>query len=271
MRWILPLIAILPLVVACQEITPPVVRQLSEFEQSDEEARDWALQRIRLGDLHLQAGYYDLAYENYWVAFRRWNRDLTPGSTADLQTLLQSMRPIPTQPINAPGIDHSTISRIALTLELQQKYRLLANNFEYFASEDQADSRENAIMYLIAAGFYYHQGGLDKYSLPPLKKAISLDPSSLEAYQNLAEVSQVLGENESALSYWRMIRVISARLDAGDPNQGSIRAYYQEEADRRIEALEKLVAEGHGTPASTKAATSSAGSSRDSNNSRDSE
>lgn len=248
MRRALPFIAMLPLLLGCQEITPPVVRQLSEFEQSDQEARDWALQRIRLGDLHLQAGYYDLAYENYWVAFRRWNRDLTPGSTADLETLLQSMRPIPTIPINAPGIEHSTVSRIALTLELQQKYRLLANNFEYFASEDQADSRENAIMYLIAAGFYYHQGGLDKYALPPLKKAISLDPSSLEAYQNLAEVSQVLGENESALSYWRMIRVISARLDAGDANQGSIRAYYQEEADRRIEALEALVAAGHGTP-----------------------
>ncbi|MCG3151236.1 MAG: hypothetical protein GEEBNDBF_00507 [bacterium] len=241
-RLLLPLLGLLVLN-GCQEITPPVIRQLPGFAQSEQEAKDWAMQRIRLGDLHLQAGYYDLAYENYWVAFRRWNQDFTPGSNADIIRLMQAMRPLPSQQFTAPGLQHSTISRIALSLELQQKYRLLANNFEYFASEDQADSRDNAVLYLIAAGFFYHQGGLDKYALPPLKKAISIDPSNLEAYQNLAEVSAVLEQYDSALSYWRMVRVISARLDPGGAQEGAVRAYYQAEADRRIAELEaKLVA-----------------------------
>jgi len=62
-RLLLPLLGLLFLN-GCQEITPPVIRQLPGFAQSEQEAKDWAMQRIRLGDLHLQAGYYDLAYEN---------------------------------------------------------------------------------------------------------------------------------------------------------------------------------------------------------------
>lgn len=240
-RLLLPLLGLLVLN-GCQEITPPVIRQLPGFAQSEQEAKAWAMQRIRLGDLHLQAGYYDLAYENYWVAFRRWNQDFTPGSNADIIRLMQAMRPLPSQQLTAPGLQHSTISRIALSLELQQKYRLLANNFEYFASEDQADSRDNAVLYLIAAGYFYHQGGLDKYALPPLKKAISIDPSNLEAYQNLAEVSAVLEQYDSALSYWRMVRVIAARLDPGGAQEGAVRAYYLAEADRRIAELEAKLA-----------------------------
>lgn len=226
----------------CQEITPPVRHRLTGIDQSQEEAKAWALQRIRLGDLHLQAGYYDLAYENYWVAYRRWSQDFTQGSTADFDLLLRSLRLPVTQAINAPGLPHSTIARITLALELQQKYRLLAANFEHFAGEDQAGTRENAVHYLIAAGYYYHLGGLPHYALPPLKRAIAIDPSSLEALQNLAEVSAALEDYTAAISYWRMIRVISNRFDAGHPQEGAIRAYYQEESARKLEDLEARLA-----------------------------
>ncbi|MEO7995450.1 MAG: hypothetical protein ABI743_13720 [bacterium] len=227
----------------CQEITPPRIKQLAVSDLSRQEAREIALQRIRLGDLHLLAGYYDLAYENYWIAYRKWNEDFTPGSLDDVDALVQALGLKPGA-VTAANFEHGTIARIALALDLQKKYRLLAWRLEYFASENQAGSRESAVDYLNAAGYYYYRGGLPTYALPVLKKAVSIDPSSLQAYENLAVVSENLKEDKSALSYWRILWVIAQRLDPSDPDQAAALAYYQETTQTHIDALVPLVEGG---------------------------
>ncbi|HYE77840.1 MAG TPA: hypothetical protein VEI97_07635 [bacterium] len=242
-RALLPILAaVLTLAGAgCQEITPPRIARLQETRLTGKEAREFALQRIRLGDLHLLAGYYDLAFANYWAAYRRDNSDFTPGSWDDVQALTRALELPPDVQLGGPSFGHSTVARIAMALELQGKYRLLGLLLEYFASGDQAGSIENAINYLVAAGYYYHLGGLDKYALPPLKKAVSISSNNLNAYENLARVSESLGDLEAALSYWRIIVVIANQLDPTDKDQGAEQAYYLQTAGASITRLEPLV------------------------------
>lgn len=241
----LSLLTLLALPVAltagCQEITPPRIAQLKDFGLSSQEAHDFAVQRIRLGDSHLLAGYYDLAFANYWAAYRRDSSDLSPGAYSDVDALVHALQVRPDAQLLATSVSHSTIARIALSLEMQGKYRLLALLLEYFASGDQAGSVEDAVAYLVAAGYYYHLGGLDKYALPPLKKAISISSNNLAAYESLATVSESLGDTESALSYWRIVVVIANQLNVADPNQSSSQAYYLQTASAAIARLEPIV------------------------------
>ena len=226
------------LLVGCQEITPPRVRQLPATTLSRQAARNFALNRIRLGDAALIAGYFDLAYQNYWTAYRKYDQDFTPSTDADTFALYHAIRVQVPENIISVAFQHSTVARIAMALELQRSYRLLGLHLEYFAKEEP--NSQVADDYLVMAGEFYLMGGLPKYALTPLKIVISRDAQYLRAYYNLGRASEALGEKATAISYWRLLAMIGGRVDPSAKEYSEASAYV-DYAQGRIKVLEPEV------------------------------
>ena len=241
------------MLIGCQEITPPRVTSLAQSQLDEAAALEFALTRVALGDLHLKAGYFDIAYANYWAAHRRYGRDFDPATFGtldpltpipqDLGTLISEVGINP-QAFLGPQLGHTIISRIALSLELQDKYRTLALNLEYFGSSGVAQSLGEAYLMLVAAGFCYQRGDLHEYALEPLKQAVVIDPTNPEAYAMLADSSQQIGELESSLSYWRIVRVIANQLPPGNAQMAADKIHYIQSAEAQIQSLEAQIEAG---------------------------